>query len=194
MRLSSRGVFKKSIGIVFVGILLIVPLLLSFRMHSVKNTSSVSHANVRLASKALQPPVTRVMKENTVVYRLYGRVIGVKAEREDGIDITFVLDADPLQSLLSGHIRREEKGYALLRYGASFESESAQETISGKELTMQALAPSRLLELGVVFPAQGISVDDKVIMEGLDRIMLGNWKTPPQTRMTVDFIGISGKM
>lgn len=125
---------------------------------------------------------------------MYGRVVRFGNETPDGIMITFVLDADPVQTVMAGVVRPQAKTYELVRYDTNFEKSLAVERVLGKDLVLQALSTPRSLELGLTFPKVGPSAEDESRMKDLDSIIAGNWKSMPTQRLEVRSIGIRSRM
>lgn len=185
----------KGLWVVVTLFLLFVPPLLVYKMKNAKNTQNSSHTKASpVASKSVPQPIIKSIGENTIEYRLYGRVMQVGKESPSGIPFMFVLDADPVQTVMAGFIRPQEKKYELLRYDSNFNKRLDGEWISGTELVLQALASSRSLELALTLPKNGRSTEEESLIGDLDSIIGGNWKSMPTQRLMIHSIGVKARM
>ncbi|MBP9814088.1 hypothetical protein KBC80_02740 [Candidatus Woesebacteria bacterium] len=192
---SHSSTMYKGVWVIVVCALLFVPPVFIYKMKATKNQKdSTNFLSTPITSKSVQPPIVKTVSEKTIEYRMYGRVVQVNKETSDGITVTFVLDADPVQTVLAGFVRPQEKEYKLVRYDANFEQKLALDRVSGAELTVQALSSPRSLEFGLIFPKAGLSADDESRMRDLDSIIRGNWKSLPTHRLMISFIGVKARM
>ena len=196
MSAASRSPFLSSyIWLIIVCFFLFVPPLLVYKMKIAKSKPvPLGSLSAPMASKLVQPPIEKTVGEKTIEYRMYGRVTKVNKETTDGIAITFVLDADPIQTVLAGFIRPQKNEYELVRYDTNFEVKRTVERTSGTELILQALSSARQLEFGLIFPKLGQSSEDVSLMRDLDGIIRGNWKSLPEQRLMISSIGVKAKM
>ncbi len=192
---SRSPLLSMSIWLIVTFFLLFVPPLLVYKMKTTKSKPvSLNSLSAPMASKSVQPPIEKTVSEKTIEYKMYGRVVRFGNETPDGIMITFVLDADPVQTVMAGVVRPQAKTYELVRYDTNFEKSLAVERVLGKDLVLQALSTPRSLELGLTFPKVGPSAEDESRMKDLDSIIAGNWKSMPTQRLEVRSIGIRSRM
>lgn len=134
------------------------------------------------------------MNEKYIEYKLYGRVVKAGKETTKGIPVIFVVNADPVQTVLAGLIQHTPKGYELIRYDAKYDKKVSIDYVSDSELTIQALSSSRPLELKIRFLKINISGDDQSNINSLDAVIRGDWKAMPTKQLIIETVGLSGRI
>ncbi len=194
-RVFGEPTIHRGIWVIVFCALLFLPPLLVYKMKADGNPQKTPNPlSAPLASRSVRPSIEKIVTEKAIGYRLYGRVVQVGKETASGIAVRFVLDADPVQTVLAGFVRPQEKVYELVRYDVNFNKKLAVERISGTELILQALSSTRPLEFGLEFPKNGLSAYDEERMRELDGIIRGNWKSLPSQRLLIQSIGVRARI
>lgn len=193
--IESRLNTHKGLFIIILLALPLIPPVLYMQMHANQDQkSSIISIPRTSARKEIQPPIIRTLQDKSIHYKLYGRVINVGVEDADGLVIMFVLDADPIQTILAGRMTKSENGYLFTRYGATRADKVSEERVSREKLALVVFEPGHQLEIGLVFNPASRDAQDKSIMSSLDAVLRGNWKQLPTELMPIRSIGVRGRM
>lgn len=127
-------------------------------------------------------------KAGTVAsYLLHGRAASFSTISH-GMEVTFVLDGDPLHTYITVRLANTEGRYQLLTYSLDFGQQFRQQFVDAQTVEQIVKNPEKLIEFHMALvpkPAPEVKV-------ALDEVQSGNWHSlPAGLTINADMIGIA---